>query len=82
VLFLGVGCLAFSFWSWSEGLAKKPAAEVGIYLYLEPLFTMTGAAILIGEAITVWVILGAGFIVAAVCISERFGRAKLVRHDL
>lgn len=82
VIFLGVGCLAGSFWSWSEGLSRKPAAEVGLYLYFEPLFTMTGAAILLKEPITIWIILGALFIVAAVYISEKFGRTQIVRHDL
>lgn len=71
VIFLGVGCLAISFWSWSEGLAKKPAAEVGMYLYIEPLFAMLGAAVLLREKITVWIITGALFIIAAVYISER-----------
>jgi drug/metabolite transporter (DMT)-like permease len=76
LVFLGVGCLAISFWSWSEGLSKRPAGEVGVYLYLEPLFTMAGATILIKEAITVWLILGAFFIVAGVYVSEKFGLAK------
>jgi drug/metabolite transporter (DMT)-like permease len=82
VVFLGVGCLAISFWSWSEGLSKKPAAEVGIYLYLEPLFTMIGAALLLQEAITFWLILGALFIIAAVYISEKFGKTKIAEHDI
>jgi drug/metabolite transporter (DMT)-like permease len=82
VIFLGVGCLAISFWSWSEGLSRKPAAEVGIYLYFEPLFTMAAATTLLHEPITVWIILGAFFIVTAVYISEKYGRTKLVRHDL
>ncbi len=71
LVFLGVGCLAIAFWCWSEGLSRKPAGEVGIYLYLEPLFTTTGAAILIGESITIWIILGAFFIIAAVYVSQR-----------
>lgn len=77
VIFLGVGCLAISFWSWSEGLAKKPAAEVGMYLYVEPLFAMIGAAVLLGERITVWIMTGAVFIMAAVYISERKSRDKM-----
>ena len=76
LLFLGIGCLAISFWAWSEGLARKPAGEVGIYLYLEPLFTMIGATYLIHEPITVWIILGAVFIVSAVYVSEKFGKTR------
>ena len=47
VIFLGIGCLALSFWFWSEGLSRRPAGEVGIYLYLEPLFTMLGAVFIL-----------------------------------
>jgi drug/metabolite transporter (DMT)-like permease len=82
VIFLGIGCLAISFWAWSEGLASKPAAEVGIYLYLEPLFAMTGASLLLREAITLWVILGAILIVTAVFISEHYGRTRLIKHKI
>lgn len=71
VIFLGMGALAISFWAWSEGLARKPAAEVGIYLYIEPLFAMLGAYYLLGESITISIILGAMFILAAVYISEK-----------
>jgi drug/metabolite transporter (DMT)-like permease len=81
ILFLGIGCLAIAFWCWSEGLARKPAGEVGIYLYLEPLFTMIGATILIHERITVWIILGALFIVAAVYVSERRPSKSIVSNQ-
>jgi drug/metabolite transporter (DMT)-like permease len=82
VVFLGVGCLALSFWFWSEGLARRPAGEVGIYLYLEPLFTMLGAVFILEEKITFWTMLGAALIVAAVYVSEKFGRIKLSEHDV
>jgi len=39
LLFLGIFCLAIAFWLWSEGLARQTAAEVGIYLYVEPLIS-------------------------------------------
>lgn len=80
ILFLGIGCLAIAFWAWSEGLAKKPAGEVGLYLYIEPIFAMIGAYFLLNEKITIWVITGALFIIAAVYISERkSSSAKLMR---
>ncbi len=40
LIFLGIFCLAIAFWLWSEGLKRQTAAEVGVYLYIEPLFTM------------------------------------------
>ena len=82
LVFLGVFCLAIAFWLWSEGLARQTAAEVGVYLYLEPLVTMIGAWILLGERITLWLILGAILISLGVYISEKRGRVRLREHDV
>ncbi|MFH1686419.1 MAG: DMT family transporter [bacterium] len=76
LIFLGVFCLAIAFWLWAEGLAKQTAARVGVYLYIEPLFAMFFAWLLLGEAITLWLILGAGMITAGVYVTERFGRER------
>lgn len=78
VVFLGVFCLAIAFWLWSEGLARQTAAEVGVWLYIEPLITMIGAWILIGEPITIWLLIGALFIGVGVYISERKSQTKSV----
>ena len=82
LIFLGIFCLAIAFWLWSEGLARQTAAEVGIYLYAEPLVTMIGAWILLGERITVWLIIGAILISLGVYVSEKYGRLKLREHDV
>jgi len=79
--FLGVFCLAFAFWLWSEGLKRQPAAEVGVWLYVEPLITMVGAWMLLSEPITVWLLVGALLISLGVCVAQRYGRTKLVEHD-
>jgi len=71
ILFLGIGSLAISFWAWSEGLARKPAAEVGLYLYIEPIFAMIGSFFILGEKITIWILSGAILIILAVYLSER-----------
>ncbi|MEW6413087.1 MAG: DMT family transporter [Candidatus Zixiibacteriota bacterium] len=82
LFFLGIFCLAVAFWLWSEGLARQTAAEVGVYLYIEPLITMIGAWVLIGEAITIWLVVGAILISIGVYVSERFGRVRLREHDV
>ncbi len=82
LVFLGVFCLAIAFWLWSEGLARQTAAEVGVYLYIEPLVTMIGAWVLLGEMITVWLIIGAIMISVGVYVSERFGKLRLAEHDV
>jgi len=82
LVFLGVLCLAVSFWLWAEGLARYTAADVGAYLYIEPLFTMVAAWLLINESITVWILLGAALITFGVYVSERKGKVKLTEHDV
>jgi len=82
LVFLGVFCLAIAFWLWSEGLSRLTAAEVGVYLYVEPLITMIGAWILLGEAITVWLIIGAVLISIGVYVSERRSKMRLEEHDV
>jgi len=82
LVFLGIFCLAFAFWLWSEGLKRQPAAEVGVYLYIEPIFTMIGAWFLLIEPITIWLVIGAILISLGVYVSERFGRMKLAEHDV
>jgi drug/metabolite transporter (DMT)-like permease len=80
--FLGIGCLAISFWLWSEGLAKMNAAEVGLYLYVEPLITVLAAWLLIGEKPTWWLAIGAILISAGVYVAESFGKTiPPVEHD-
>lgn len=81
LVFLGVFCLALAFWLWSEGLKRQPAAEVGVWLYVEPLFAMIGGWFLLSEDITVWLLIGAVLISAGIYVSERYGRMQLVEHD-
>ncbi len=82
LLFLGIFCLAIAFWLWSEGLARQTAAEVGIYLYIEPLITVVGAWALIGESITIWLVVGAVLISIGVYIAEKYGAVKVAEHDV
>ncbi len=82
LLFLGIFCLAIAFWLWSEGLKRQTAAEVGVYLYIEPLITMIGAWIILDESLTIWLILGAALIIAGVYVSEKFGKIKVEEHDV
>ena len=81
LVFLGVCCFALAFWLWSEGLRRQPAGEVGVYLYLEPLFAMIGGWMILHEPVTIWLFIGAALISLGVYLSEKFGRMKLVEHD-
>jgi drug/metabolite transporter (DMT)-like permease len=81
LVFLGVCCFALAFWLWSEGLKRQPAAEVGVYLYIEPLFAMIGGWLILKEELTIWLFIGAILISLGVYVSEKYGRLKLVEHD-
>ncbi|MDD3731858.1 MAG: EamA family transporter [candidate division Zixibacteria bacterium] len=76
LVFLGVFCLAIAFWLWSEGLKRGKAAEVSVYLYVEPLVAMLAGWWLLDENITVWLISGAVFISAGVYLSERISKIR------
>jgi len=80
LIFLGAFCLAFAFWMWAEGLRRFEAAHVGLYLYIEPIFAMIFAALLLGEQITVWLIAGAALITVGVFVAERVGRIRSVSN--
>jgi drug/metabolite transporter (DMT)-like permease len=82
LVFLGVFCLAVAFWLWSEGLARQTAAEVGVWLYVEPLITVVAAWLLISETPTVWLAIGAVLITAGVYVAEKYGRMTVVEHDV
>jgi len=82
LVFLGVFCLAIAFWLWSEGLARATAAEVGVWLYVEPLITVAAAGILLSEPVTLWLAIGAALISLGVYVAERYGRLRLEEHDV
>jgi len=82
LVFLGVFCLALAFWLWSEGLARATAAEVGVWLYVEPLITVVGAWLLLQERVTLWLALGAVLISLGVYVAEKYGKLRLQEHDV
>ena len=71
VLFLGIFCSGVAYFLWYLALEKKDSSSVGMYLYLEPLITLLGACILLGERAS-WVTLaGGGVTLAGVFLATR-----------
>lgn len=71
IVFLGVACSGLAYIFWYDALTVLPAAQVGAFLYIEPLVAMVVAAVLIGEAIT-WVsVLGGAIILWGVWLVNR-----------
>jgi drug/metabolite transporter (DMT)-like permease len=76
LVFLGIFSLGLAHWFWIEGLARKGAAEVGVFLYLEPIVTTVAAIPLLGEKLNILGILGALFILGGVYIVQRSNRSR------
>jgi len=71
VLFLGIFCSGVAYFLWYAALEKKDSSSVGMYLYLEPLVTLLGACIFLGERAS-WVTLaGGGVTLAGVFLASR-----------
>jgi drug/metabolite transporter (DMT)-like permease len=69
IVFLGVLCSGLAYVYWYDALRVLPTARVGSLLYLEPLVTMVVAAILLGEPITAFTIIGGIVILGGVRIT-------------
>jgi drug/metabolite transporter (DMT)-like permease len=59
ISFLGIFCSGLGYLFWYSALGKKGSGVVGMYLYLEPLFTLIGAYFFLGEEIY-WITLAGG----------------------
>ena len=71
VLFLAIAALAAGQWFWQVGVARLGATRAGLYLYLEPLATLTLAVPLLGEPFGAVTVLGGGLILAGVYLGQR-----------
>jgi drug/metabolite transporter (DMT)-like permease len=71
LLFLAIAALAVGQWFWQVGVAKLGAARAGLYLYLEPLATLTLAVPLLGEPFGAVTVIGGGLILAGVYLGQR-----------
>lgn len=62
LFFLGVFCTGFGYAFWYEGLRHLPAAQVGAFLFLNPLSATGVAAVVLGEPLS-WSLAGGGVLV-------------------
>jgi len=71
LIFLGVFCLGLAHWFWLEGLSRKAATSVGVYIYIEPVVTTIAAIPILNEQLNLFTALGAILIVAGVYIVQK-----------
>ncbi len=70
LLYLAIPGLALGQWFWQEGVARLGAARAGLFLYLEPLATLTLAVPLLGEPFGPFIALGGGLVLAGVYLGQ------------
>ena len=66
LLYLGVGCSLIAGWCWNKGIEAANANAGGLFLALEPVFGVSLAALLLGEALGPIAIAGACLIILPV----------------
>lgn len=60
ILFLGIFCSGLAYFYWYSALEKRDSSIIGMYLYLEPLVTLMGARLLLGEEVNWITLMGGG----------------------
>lgn len=71
ILFLGVLASLICFAVWNVVLKKLGTVRASNYIYLNPLFTLAGSALLLSEQITIMALIGAGLILSGVYLSGK-----------
>lgn len=69
--FLGIFCSGFAYIFWYDALKAMPVAQVGAFLYLEPVVTVIAAAVILGEQMTAVGLLGGVIILLGVWLVNR-----------
>lgn len=74
IVFMGVGSSGLGLvWHYRGGALLGPGRAAG-FLYLVPLFAVTASVFLLGEAVHLWQLVGATFIILGVVLVQRRGR--------
>ncbi|HEX3014200.1 MAG TPA: DMT family transporter [Methanobacterium sp.] len=73
MIFLTVFCSLIAFLLYNYGTEKLPASIAGMFIYVQPLSGVALAALVLGESITVYTILGTFLIIYGIYEAERRG---------
>jgi drug/metabolite transporter (DMT)-like permease len=71
IAFLSFFCTVFAFVVWSWALQKMEASQVGSFTYLVPLFGVSSSQVILGEPITLALIIGGAALLSGVYIINR-----------
>jgi drug/metabolite transporter (DMT)-like permease len=71
VVYMGAMCTAVAFVAWYGSLSRLQASETSVFLFLTPLISVALSAVLLGEAVTAWLLLGASLIIVGAYLAVR-----------
>lgn len=71
LLFLGLACSGLAYIFWYDGLQALSSAQVGAFLYIEPLVTVAAAGLLLAEPLYPAVLIGGAIILGGVWLVNR-----------
>lgn len=69
--FLTLCCSIIAFLLYNRGVEKLPASTAGMFIYVQPIFGVFLAALVLGESITAFTVLGTAFIIYGIYEAER-----------
>lgn len=72
VLFLGILSTGFAYAFWYDALDVLEASKVGVFMYIQPLVGMVTAFMILGEPISLFLLIGGGLILTGVYLVNRF----------
>ena len=70
----------FAYWAWQKGLAKLPAGQASFFFYLDPISGAILSIILLGEKLTLPLVIGAVFITLAIVLAESHRKMHLLHR--
>lgn len=62
VVYMAVVCTVVAYALWYNALSQLTASETAVFLYLTPIISVILSALLLGEAITIWLLLGGALV--------------------
>jgi drug/metabolite transporter (DMT)-like permease len=69
--------LVLAYTLWFRGLRVLQPTQVAIYIYMVPVFGVVGSWLLLGESITIFLLLGGATILAGVVLTNRSRRGTV-----